>query len=284
MLDADMENQGNFLPLMCENLSAELKRKAEKELNETEDSIKEGLVHLKDFIKRTNIDICTDNAFLIQFLRGAKFNLRKSEEKIKWYLRLQKTLGHFLQNNDIETIESLLDLKLCGLLPYRDKNGRCILYSQGSLWNSEQYSADQLATCLILLCQFAILFPPTMVSGLNYIGDSCLKTHWDHCKVFKAATSSISSVLSLPMRLQRIDVIKESSLYHNFLTGLRVILPKKIKNRIHAHGKNLTTLQDSYGSSILPFEFGGTMGPLTNNSFKSQFLEYVRSIRDSYKY
>lgn len=67
-------------------LSTELKLKAMSDLNETTDRIQSDLIVLKDWLNKCGyINSRLDDQFLIGFLRGSKFSIERTKEKLDMY-------------------------------------------------------------------------------------------------------------------------------------------------------------------------------------------------------
>lgn len=73
-------------------LSPELQKKAQDELNEVPSRIEEDIEALRTWIsKQPHLRTRTDDQYLVTFLRGSKYSLERAKEKID-LLRTVKTL------------------------------------------------------------------------------------------------------------------------------------------------------------------------------------------------
>lgn len=67
-------------------LSIELKEKSYNELNETDERIEKDLEIIKEWLSKTSyMKSRTDDQFLIGFLRGCKFSIEKTKEKLDMF-------------------------------------------------------------------------------------------------------------------------------------------------------------------------------------------------------
>lgn len=67
---------------------------------------------------------------LLAVLRNCKFNLKKSETKLKHFVSKRREVVKMLADVDMEKIEHIIDDFCFGILPYRDKHGRAIVYTR----------------------------------------------------------------------------------------------------------------------------------------------------------
>ncbi|ETN67653.1 multiple wing hair [Anopheles darlingi] len=82
-------------------LVPELAEKARKELNEVPNRIPEDLASLRSWlIKQTHLNPRTDDQFLVNFLRGCKYSLEKTKEKLDNYYTVKTAIPEFFENRD----------------------------------------------------------------------------------------------------------------------------------------------------------------------------------------
>ncbi|XP_054711526.1 retinaldehyde-binding protein 1-like [Uloborus diversus] len=268
-----------FLPMCCETIPEEIRAKVENEINETEENIRNGLKSLKEFLKRENIRSRTDDAFLLWFLRAQKYNIKKSQEKLRRYCTMRRNIRELLEGTNIDKIQEVLDRQMVGVLPHRDKQGRTVIYTRGYAWDPKQIDLDDAARCAILLIHFCLLFPMTSIRGFSYIGEARVNSILDIYSIYKILMAHVSTVTAMPCRFQRVDVLNENKLFHHLYIAAKPLLPSKLTKRIFLRGKNLEHLKENCHPSILPYEFGGTMGPLSNESYREKFLEFVQKMK-----
>lgn len=76
--------------------------------------------------------MCDDDNILISVLRNCKYDLKKSEAKLKKFLMVLKVISRKLADIDTKQIESFLDDNIYTIFPYRDLQGRVIVYTRRS--------------------------------------------------------------------------------------------------------------------------------------------------------
>ncbi|KPJ11749.1 Clavesin-2 [Papilio machaon] len=81
---------------MLRPLSAELAEKACLELNEDPSRVSDAIQHMKDWlVKQPHLRARTDDQWLLAFLRGCKFSLERTKEKIDLYYAVRNTAPEF---------------------------------------------------------------------------------------------------------------------------------------------------------------------------------------------
>ena len=79
-------------------------------------------------ISGENISDVEDH-LLITVLRSCKYSIKKSEKKLIKYLQTQDMFTKWLQTADLKRVENAMSHLFIGLLPYRDKHGRVIIFT-----------------------------------------------------------------------------------------------------------------------------------------------------------
>jgi hypothetical protein len=82
-------------------LSQELSKKAADELNETPDRLQANLDTLRTWLRQSpHISACTDDQFLVTFLRGYKHRIELVKEKLDLFYTIRSALPQLVQNRD----------------------------------------------------------------------------------------------------------------------------------------------------------------------------------------
>lgn len=82
-------------------ISPELEEKCRTELNEVPSRIPEDLAALKQWLaKQPHLNPRTDDQFLVGFLRGCKYSLEKTKEKLDSFYTVKTAIPEFFENRD----------------------------------------------------------------------------------------------------------------------------------------------------------------------------------------
>ncbi|GBL86149.1 hypothetical protein AVEN_41006-1, partial [Araneus ventricosus] len=74
------------------------------------------------------VPTCTDDDFLLMFLRSKKFNITKGFEQLKSYSFQRHFLMNYYGFLSADKIMPAFHHNICGVLPKRDHEGRAIIY------------------------------------------------------------------------------------------------------------------------------------------------------------
>lgn len=278
------ERLGNqFLIFDYPTLPETVKLKAETELHETDQKRREGLIEIKKYIEKKGIPFDTENEdFMVAFLRGRKYEMKRVLDTIYQYSLMRHTLMNYYGFINMSAINVVLEKKMVSLLPYRDAEGRIILYAAGGIWRSNICDAADVTRTVQILFHYILSLPLTTVCGLTAIinvGEISLEEVYAYLKIIKLLVPTLSA---FPIRIQRVDVYNMTPMFRLLLLMIKHLIPTKLFKRIHFHGRDLEVFkQYPYHSSIMPNEFGGTLGPLSVEPFIDKLEKYVTKLKSS---
>ncbi|GFT39234.1 retinaldehyde-binding protein 1 [Nephila pilipes] len=275
-----------FLPLVFHSLTPSLRQRAEKELNESEENITTGLAKLKELITREHTSYWMDDDFLILFLRAKKFDVKKSFQQLKEYSHRRYLQKNILCSEAMIKIATSWDYRVCGILPKRDHEGRALLYFFANRFASDEIDHNLVIALIQVLLQFALSFPASQISGVCFIADGsvtsmeCVRVIYRYVSIF-APTAHM-----FPARFKRIDCINTSVFCQLAFKLMRPFMPSKLLRRVTLHGCEKDALLKIYSPDILPEEFGGTLGPLSEvqNAWMDEFRKMVPKFVESNQY
>lgn len=82
-------------------LSDELAKMAKSELNEVPSRIKEDIQQIRNWIsKQPHLKPICNDQFLINFLRGCKYSLERTKQKIDKYFTIKTTMPEIFSDRD----------------------------------------------------------------------------------------------------------------------------------------------------------------------------------------
>ncbi|GFQ69071.1 retinaldehyde-binding protein 1 [Trichonephila clavata] len=267
------------LPLVFYGLTPSLQQKAAKELNESEENVTTCLAEMKELIAKESTPYRKDDDFLIQFLRAKKYDVKKSFQLLKGFSHQQYLQTRFFGLEKIAKVASFLDYRVCGVLPIRDHEGRALFYFIGN-----RFSADEIDHKLIIeaLLLFALSFPATQINGICFIADGSVFSMENLRVIYRYVRTFVPIMHICPARMKRFDCINTNRFCQLAFNLIRPFLPSKILRRITLHG-NQKALLKIYSPHILPEEFGGTLGPLSEvqsvwiDDFRKMMSKFVES-------
>ncbi|KAK7867789.1 hypothetical protein R5R35_001207 [Gryllus longicercus] len=230
---------------------------------------KQAVIAVQQLIpSRPEIDFLrTDEDFILRFLHARKCGVQESFDLLaNYYSYRKRNKDLFLHFNANEIgIRNALKDGFPGVLPERDRKGRCVLVIFTANWDHCSYSLMSIYRALLLTLERLIEKPRNQLNGFVFIVD------WSEFS-FRQSSNLNPRVLKLmieglqdcfPARFKGIHFINQPWYVEAALTVIRPFLKEKTKEKIYLHGNNLSTLHDYVTKDILPAELGGE-GPSYN--------------------
>lgn len=128
-------------------LSEELLEKAKEELGETDNIREESLSLLKEWILTHNNDYSNlDELSLCWFLRGCKFDLKKTKARIESFYNFRSKVTEWYSNRDplLPELMELLNLGTILPLPGHDDEGRKVVVIRATIHDANKHKQDDI--------------------------------------------------------------------------------------------------------------------------------------------
>ncbi|XP_071041231.1 alpha-tocopherol transfer protein [Parasteatoda tepidariorum] len=250
-----------FLPYRMGYLTDWMINKAKEELNETDEIRGPALAEFRRLIaKKTDLDCWTDDAYLLQYLRARKFNVKNAMERLHNLYTVKKNFSDvYPENLDLDTLKKLLDCGGSSCLPYRDDNGSIVIVLKIAKWDPDIFTFRTALTVMTATILCTIEDPATQVCGIQALVDM----QGASMKHIRQITPRYIQLLSyalrnaLPVRFKGIHIFNESIFFGYIYSILKIFLTEKIKKRFHFHGSDTKHLQKYLPKEILPAEYDG---------------------------
>lgn len=267
-----------YLPFHMGYLTDSIVTKAEKELGETEAVKPEAIIQLRKMLKGEKKLTCpTDDAYLLQYLRARKFNVKKAFQLMQNYHQVKKSYSDIYDTFDSEILNKARASKAAYCLPYRDEDGCVVLVMKLNRWDPGEFSLAEALTYLTVVLLYCIEDPATEVCGTRVLVD----VQGASLRQMRAITPRFLHLLSralrncLPIRFKGIHIYNESQIFQYIWSLLKLLLTEKIKNRVHFHGDNQKQLQKYIPKAILPTEdYGGDNPSDVAAWFNTEIINY----------
>ncbi|XP_019869347.2 clavesin-2 isoform X2 [Aethina tumida] len=202
-----------------------------------------------------------DDKTLQKFLYARKFDIQETFDLLKNFYLYRKRNMELFQNFDLHAhdIHKALENGLPGVLPIKDRKGRCVLVFNATNWDCGSYTLITIYRALLYSLEQLTDDVTNQANGFVVIVD------WTEF-TFKQVTSLKPGALKLmieglqdcfPARFKGIHFIGQPWYVEAALTVIKPFLKEKIKERMYVHGNNLSTLHEHVHRDILPAEMGG---------------------------
>ncbi|GFU39081.1 alpha-tocopherol transfer protein-like [Nephila pilipes] len=280
----------NYLSLWQEDLTPEIKRRAEEELGETPEIKMQSLKELRRHIKEeAEFQPVMDDAFLIRFLRVKKYDVKKAFNGLHNFYVYKALYSRLL--TDFKPSELLHVFKMNNVLhlPYRHPSGTEVAYMRPAYYNIDEVTLEEIFAVGLLELEYSLQFEASQVCGYIMILDMD-KINLRMMKYYASPKTIFRFVRLIqdcfPCRVKGIHFFNEPIYISMILNLLKRFLSEKLCKRIHLHGTNQESLHQHVPADILPEELGGNLGPvaLLANDFSKTIISAETMFEKLIKY
>ncbi|XP_069978325.1 alpha-tocopherol transfer protein-like isoform X3 [Penaeus vannamei] len=265
-------------------LSEELIQRAKDELGEDPARRAQDIEHIRDWLKhQPHIRARTDDWTILRFLRGCKFSLEKTKEKLDMFYTCKSLCPEWYTNRDPQDkkMREILEMGVMLPLPGYDHQGRKVVFGRWGIYDPNKVSMDEVMKLGSLI--FDVLLDEdeqATITGVVMAGD-CTGLTLAHAMAYTPAMAKKSMVLwqdGYPMRPKGLNYIHTPAAFDTVFSIFKSFMKEKMKKRIHIHGSDLESLHKEIPKEILPVEYGGTNG--TIEEIKNYWIQRVDARRD----
>ncbi|EZA54189.1 clavesin-2 [Ooceraea biroi] len=209
---------------------------------------------------------CTDE-YITRFLLARKYRTEQAAALIGAYqaqiTHRQDIFGNLTARDP--ALQRALRAGIPGVLPARDRKGRCVLVILASQWDPIAVPALSVQRAIFLVLEILIQDPRNQQSGFVAVVD------WSGFSLRQGGALGAAALRNLitalrgrfPARFKAIHFLSAPLYVQATLALVKPFLDEKTRNKIYLHGNNLSTLHEYLPTDILPAELGGT-GPAFN--------------------
>lgn len=209
---------------------------------------------------------CTDE-YITRFLLARKYRTEQAAALIVAYqaqiAHRQDIFGNLTARDP--ALQRALRAGIPGVLPARDRKGRCVLVILASQWDPIAVPALSVQRAIFLVLEILIQDPRNQQSGFVAVVD------WSGFSLRQGGALGAAALRNLiaalrgrfPARFKAIHFLSAPLYVQATLALVKPFLDEKTRNKIYLHGNNLSTLHEHLPTDILPAELGGT-GPAFN--------------------
>ncbi|KAG8187342.1 hypothetical protein JTE90_011704 [Oedothorax gibbosus] len=274
------------LPLWFKGLTPELKKLAEDTLGETQEVRDTSILELRRLVEDLpDVRTRTDDVFLLRFLRTKKHDVRKSLRLLLNYHAFRDSQrGRLVGRTPSDVRHVVQDMDVVFYAPRRTHRGSHVAVYRAGSFDINRATAEDLVSVVLMVGEMILDCEATQVCGgiiVLDMGGMSMKHYTQFCTT-RFASFVVSVVQDcLPERLKAVHIVNEPFLLHAIYKVIGPLLKKKLKERVHFHGHDLSSLHESVSRELLPVELGGDLGPQDNAEFRNHFFaqdSYIESI------
>ncbi|XP_065368348.1 clavesin-2-like [Calliphora vicina] len=275
-------------------LPVELQKVAETELGEKPNRIPSDLQALRTWIEQQpHLNARLEEQFLIQYLRGCKYSLEKSKQKIDLFFTLKSKFPDFFNATNVQEsrFRKMYNYGLCGPLPrpLKDNEARILFIKFDGDVAKGLVDFDELYRVTNALHEIIIMDDPyACINGIIYIFDLNNITLNMAAKYTPTFLRKLVQFYekSLPLRIKGIHFINAPSFIHSVLSIVLPMLTEKLRQRISVNGQNYESLYKIIPKQYLPCHLGGENGSMEEifKDLDQKWLEYENYFKENANY
>ncbi|XP_017069632.2 retinol-binding protein pinta [Drosophila eugracilis] len=260
-----------------------------KELNEVPQRLSQDIDALREWVlKQPHLRACTDDQFLLAFLRGTKFSLERAKEKFDRFYTLQASIPEIFNDRRLTTDPQVLDIIRMGVIlqiPMDvEDSGPCVTIIRAGSYDTSKYKFQDIIRVGSMFGEIMMFEDDNAtVSGYVEVMDMTGVTGSHLFSLQPQLLSKFSTYAdeAMPTRQKGIHFINVPAAFETGFKSLRSFFPAKIKSRISV-SSDPTAIFNLVRREYLPSEYGGTGGSIQDisqameaklSSYESYFLE-----------
>ncbi|XP_050361954.1 alpha-tocopherol transfer protein-like [Nymphalis io] len=265
-----------------------LKEKSQREINEDPNRISSDISAIRQWMeKQPHLkSVNPSDQWLLAFLRGNKFSLEKTKNKLDMCYTLRTVVPEIFSNRNPfdPTVQAILNMGI--FLPLRvcESEDSCrICLQRFKDFDSSKYRFIEVLKVCFMILEIMILEDDNfIIAGEELIVDAAgldlnILSQWTPSLAKKCVTIFEKA---LPVRVKSSHIFNISSGYESAYNLLKIFLSEKLKKRFHIYGNGFESLYDVISLNIMPKEYGGEQG--TVQELTDYWKKKVESYSDWY--
>ncbi|XP_047515366.1 alpha-tocopherol transfer protein-like [Pieris napi] len=267
-------------------IAKSLQEKCEKELNEQPERLVSDIKAIRDWLqKQPHLQsVKPSDQWLLSFLRGNKFSLERTKEKLDMSYTLRTLVPEIFKNrdpldpklNEVLRKGLFLPLKKCA-----KEDGCRPMFVRLNLRDGPLIPVEQLMKVAFMIVEIMIrdddnflICGEEVIVDLKNIGMAAL-SQWTPALAKKVV---MSFEKALPVRMKSIHILNPPPGLETVLNLVKAFMSQKLKDRIFVYGQNLNSFHERFPQELLPEEYGGNNG--TVQDLSDYWTHILESNRD----
>ncbi|CAG9865421.1 unnamed protein product [Phyllotreta striolata] len=236
---------------------------AERYLNETEANRAACLAEIKSWLKdRGDLHARTEDAYLLAFLRGCKFDVEKTKKKLTNYYTMRRNVPEWFDDRDprSKTVQDLVNLGV--FVPLRStQDKRLVVIIRVAVHDPDVHKQDDVFKTGNMLMDVAALedVVSAQIYGVTAVFDLA-GVDFRHAKQLTPAMikKAVFSWRNYHVRPKQLEFVNVPGTVGVVLSIFKSFMSEKMRNRVRVHSSGLESLHGVIDKGILPPEYGGT--------------------------
>lgn len=235
-------------------------------LNETDENRLDSIENIKVWLIE-NPDICAkvDNLSILAFLRGCKFDLDRTKQKIQNYYKMRRDIPEWFLNRDplLPEIQELIRIGVFVPLQKLHHNKHVVIIRTAAHDPKKYKQDDVFKTGKMILDILGHENEILQIFGIIAIFDM-KGVSLAHAKqlTFGRIKKAVYAWQNYHCRPKQLEFINAPVYINVVLNIFKSFMSEKLKGRVRVHFSGVNTLHDVVDKSILPVEYGGSDGSI----------------------
>ncbi|CAB3230637.1 unnamed protein product [Arctia plantaginis] len=231
-----------------------------------------------------------DDEFLITFLRARKFVPQRAHRLMVNYYQFREDYPELVENVFPLDLRNLGDANVIAVPPYRDQDGRRLLFYRVGCWDPKSIPIEDLFKATILALEIGLLEQRSQILGgvaifdLEDIGTA----HAWQITPSVAAKMVKLLVSSFPVNTYAIHVVNHSWIFDKIFNIFKPFLNADMRSKIYFHRDDFKSLHKHISPNNLPERYGGVWPEYSYtiwlNSLRKNFTVAKAVITHGYKF
>ncbi|XP_065337538.1 retinol-binding protein pinta-like [Cloeon dipterum] len=265
-------------------LTPELLDHAMRKLNEDPKRREADVQAIRDWLKKqAHIVGQPDDQMIITFLRGCKFSLERTKEKLDMYYTIKTMVPELFKNRNLKNNEVLQEiLKLGFFFPVgEDDEGRKVYVMVGGKDEPGKYKVEDVMKVNFMMMDHIMMHDDASVikGTVNVMDMAQMKmAHATQMMPSFIKKITVCSEEGYPFRPQGMNFINMASFLNTIFKLFQSFSKEKINRRTFVHGKDLESLYKKVPRKSLPKEYGGDAGSV--DDLAKDFIDKILAFND----
>lgn len=267
-------------------------QKAKRELNEDPKERAGAVRALREWVAQQKwLRTPTDSKYLLGFLRARKFSQLGARELIENYWTVRTKYSDWYEGVDSadNRIQNIIKQGIYIPLPGRDKEGRkLVIVRLGAMDPKGKVNTfDDVMRANLALFDYILLDENIQVNGLVFVIDMTgfSRHHFVSTGMENTKKCMVVTQKALPGRIKELHYYNTGAVFESIFNMIRPMMSEKLRNRVHVHGQNLSTVYEKIDKCMLPEDYlpddytganAGTIQEICNNLAKELSKPDVR--------
>ncbi|XP_059622713.1 retinaldehyde-binding protein 1-like [Phlebotomus argentipes] len=277
--------KGDFtLKVDVRYLSEKSKKKAEEELNETEEVKTKALERMSELIKgEEDLDIPYDNRpFMVKFLRARKFDVDEAFTLMKNYFKFKSEFPELFKDVVPSKVAYILAMNAAFMSPVKDQHGHTVLMGRAELFDPDIATPMEFIAAGFVIGEGIMMEPESQVNGFVGVID-CKGFSYKHFKKITISLIKLGLRLAqsvVPVIPRRVHLINQNFYVNALYKIVKPFLPQEYIDMIYFHGENIEELYEYIPKECLLEHFGGTIKD--PEITEEEYRDYLKGFDEEY--